>query len=221
MTSGTDRLIEGLVGELRPVRPVPPLRAGFAILLAVWAALLGLVLWSQPHPPGAHHLGMDRVYLASFVGLVVAAFGASIAALAAGHPGRERLEQLGLVVALGGLGLAAAVCVVGIAGLGLDAPSPPGADRMCFGKGALLSLLPGGVVLGFLVRGWATRPLRASAIALFAAGALGAAIVHLSCDFLAPGHLLWGHMSVPAALVAVGLYPLGLLIARRRDAPRD
>jgi len=219
VTSGSDRLIEGLVENLRPVRPMPPLRAGFAILLAVWTALLGIVLWSQPHAPGAHHLGMDRVYLVSFLGLAAAALGASVAALASAQPGRVRLETGGLVLTLGGLGIAAAVCFYGVVGLGLDTPSPPGADRMCFSKGAMLSLLPGGVVFGFLVRGWATRPLRAAAIGLLSAGALGGAIVHLSCDFLAPAHLMWGHMSIPLALVAVGLYPAGVLLARWRDRP--
>ena len=216
VTEGNDRLIDGLIEDLEPVRPLPLLRSAFAIVLAVWAAVLGIVLWSQASPPGANQLLMDRVYFVSFVGLLLSALGATVSTLAGSRPGRDGLETSGLVVSLVGLVVAAGVCVYGIVGLGLDAPSPPGADAMCFQEGMLLSLLPGGVILSFLVRGWASHPIRAAALGLVAAGALGGAIVHLSCDFLAPAHLMVGHLSVPLALAIVGLYPLGALLRRVR-----
>ena len=87
---------------------------------------------------------------------------------------------------------------------------------MCLQKGAFLSLLPAGVVLSFLVRGWAGHPVRAALIGLVAAGALGGVTVHLGCDFLGPGHLLRGHLAVPLVLAILGTYPAGALIRRLR-----
>lgn len=214
---GTDRLIDGLVEDLEPVKALPRLRSAFAVVLAVWAALLGVVLWSQAHPAGANHLLMDWVYGVSFLGLGVAALGATLSALAAGRPGRDRTELGGLLVSLAGLGVAAGVCVYAIFGLGADTLSPPGVDAMCFQKGAFLSLLPAGVIFSFLMRGWASHPIRAALFGLIAAGAIGGVIVHFSCDFLAPRHLMMGHLSVPVALAVVGLYPLGALLKRLRD----
>ncbi len=216
MTSGTERLVDGLTEDLDPVQPLPPLRSAFAVVLAVWAAVLGVVLWSQEYTPGAAQLMMDRVYFASFAGLLVAAIGATVSALAGTRPGRDRLEILGLLSTVAGLSIAALVCLVGILALDLDVSSPPGADRMCFQNGAFFSLLPGGVIFSFLVRGWVAHPLRAAFVGLFAAGALGGVIIHLSCDFLGPTHLMMGHMSVPFALGIVGLYPLGVLLRRSR-----
>jgi hypothetical protein len=72
------------------------------------------------------------------------------------------------------------------------------------------------VILTFLVRGWAAHPFRASAIALVASGGLGALVIHLSCGFLGPKHLLMSHLSVPIVLALVGIYPLALLLRRIR-----
>lgn len=80
----------------------------------------------------------------------------------------------------------------------------------------MLSLLPAGVIISFLVRGWTARPIRAAAIALLGSGALGMLIVHLSCGFLGPKHLLVSHLSVPIVLVVLGLYPTGVLLRRMR-----
>jgi len=220
VTEASDRLISGLVDDLEPVQPLPRLRFAFAIVLAVWAAVLGLVLWSQEAAPGARSLLDNRIYLASFIGLLVAASGGTLSALAAGQPGRERAETGGLFVSLIGLSAAAVACLVGLVGTGgLDlvaSPSPSGADLMCFQKGVFFSILPAGVILSFLVRGWTAHPIRAALVAAATAGALGAAIVHLSCDNLSPRHLLVGHLSVPIVLGLLGLYPLGLLLRRLR-----
>ena len=166
---------------------------------------------------GARSLIANRVYLGSFLGLLVAALGATVSALAAGVPGRERLEIGGMLAALLGLFSAAIACLVGMNELGLSAgASPAGADAMCFRKGALLSLLPAGVILSFLVRGWAAHPVRAALVALLGSGALGALIVHLSCDLLGPRHLLVSHLSVPIVLVLLGIYPLAVVLRRIR-----
>lgn len=217
MTSGTDRLIASLVRQLEPVRPLPRLRLAFAVILAVWATLLGAVVWAHEGPLGIRALFDDGVYLGSALGLALAALGATVSALAAGVPGRERVETGGMGVALFGLVAAAAACLLGMETLREMVASPHvGVDRMCLQEGALLSLLPGGVILSFLVRGWAMHPLRAAAVALLASGALGGLIVHASCGLLEPRHLLLGHLGVPLVFVVLGLYPLAVILRRIR-----
>lgn len=215
LTGGTERLIDGLVEDLEPAAPMIRVRQAFAVVLAVWAAVLGVVLWSQRHPAGATLLFTNGVYLTSFVGLMIAALAATLSALAAARPGRERLERIALGVSAGGLFVASGVCLVGLTGEGAQ-PSPPGADAMCLQMGAFLSLLPAGVVLSFLVRGWAGHPIRAALIGLVSAGALGGVTIHLSCDLIGPGHLLRGHVAIPLVLAVLGTYPAGLLIRRLR-----
>lgn len=213
----TKRLIASLTEDLERVRPLPRLRTAFAIILSVWAMFLGLVLWGSEASHGVSSLLGDRLYLASFIGLMVAAVGSTVSALAAGVPGRDRLERGGMWVALGGLSSAALACLAAMRFVsGPALASPPGLDAMCFREAALLSLLPAGVILSFLVRGWASHPIRAALVALLGAGALGTAIVHLDCGFLGPKHVLLGHLSVPVVLAVLGLYPLSVLLRRLR-----
>jgi hypothetical protein len=217
VTSTSDRLIDGLVEDLEEVRPLPRLRMAFAVILALWAMLLGLVLWTREGDAGIASLLANRIYFVSFAGLLVASLGATISALAAGVPGREIPELGGMLVSLIGLLAAAVACLVGMNDLGLSAgPSPAGIDAMCFREGTFFSLLPAGVILSFLVRGWATHPVRAALVALLGSGALGALIVHASCGFIAPRHILMGHLSVPIALVLIGIYPLAVILNRVR-----
>jgi Negative regulator of sigma F len=217
MSDSTERLISSLGDDLEPVRPLPSLRTAFAVILSVWATLLGLIVLGGAGDIAAGSLVGSRIYLASFIGLLVAAFGATASALAAGIPGRERIEQLGMLLASVGLVSGAVACLIGMRSLGSDSPvSPPGLDAMCFEEAALLSLLPAGVILTFLVRGWVVHPVRAALIALLGAGALGALIVHLNCGFLGPKHVLMGHLSVPIVLALLGLYPIAVILRRWR-----
>lgn len=219
MTAVPDRLVRSLVDDLEPVRPLPRLRLAFAVILALWAALLGIVLWVKAGESGLGVLSLfaNRIYFGSFVGLLIASFGGTISALAAGVPGREKLEIRGMLVSLAGLLAAAVACLVGVYELGLSArPTPASLDAMCFQESALLSLLPAGVILSFLVRGWAAHPLRAALVALLGSGALGAMIIHMSCGFLGPQHMLISHLSVPIVLALLGIYPLAVVLRRVR-----
>jgi len=216
MMNSSERLIEGLVDDLTPVRPIPRLRSAFAVILALWAALLGVVLFSSSKGLASGALLHDQVYLASFMGLGLAAVGGALSALAAGVPGRERLEIVGLGTACLGLMAAAIACLYGLQQPPLETSAPAGLDAICFRHGVILSLLPAGVILGFLVRGWTARPFRAVAVALAGSGALGAVIVHLGCGFVGPRHLLVGHLSVPIVLALLGLYPLAVIVRRLR-----
>lgn len=219
-TDSTDRLLEGLVEDLQPVRPIPRLRSAFAVILAVWAALLGVVLGSSHSDAGQRALGTlstEPIYLVSFLGLALAALGGAVSALAAGVPGRARLELAGLTAAGVGLMAAAVACLVGLQATGFESlANDPHSHAMCFRRGVYLSLLPAGVILSFLVRGWMIHPLRAAGVALLASGALGVSIVQLGCGWLEPRHLLMGHLSVPIALAALGFYPLGLILRKLR-----
>jgi hypothetical protein len=217
LTSASDRLITDLVEDLEPVRPLPRLRQAFAIILALWATLLGVVLWTQEFEPGVGSLMANRIYFWSFAGLLVASCGGTISALAAGMPGRDRLEMGGMLLSLVGLGVAVVVCLTGMNAVGVAAfVSPTEGEAMCFRRGAFLSLLPAGVIFSFLVRGWAARPVRAVLIALLASGGIGAVIVQASCDYFAPQHLLIGHLTVPLVLAMLGVYPLGVILRRIR-----
>ncbi len=217
MTSASDRLISSLVKNLEPVRPLPRLRLAFSIILAVWATLLGVVLWVQETEVGVRSLFSSRLYFGCFAGLAIASIGATGSALAAGIPGRERVETGGMLLALVGLLAAALACLVGMNDLTVMAHAgPPGVDGMCFRKGALFSLLPAGVILSFLVRGWSAHPFRAAMIALLASGALGALIVQTSCGYIDARHLLISHFSVPIVFAALGVYPLFVILRHLR-----
>ncbi len=176
--------------------------------------MMGLVALGTHFSINHNALMGSRFYLGCFVGLVIASLGGTASALAAGIPGRERLEIVGVGIAAFGLFAGALACVIGMQSLGVSAN--PAQDVMCFEKGAFLSLLPAGVILSFLVRGWTARPFRAALIALLGSGALGALIVHLSCGFLAPKHLILGHLSVPIVLMVLGVYPVAVLLKRLR-----
>lgn len=215
MIDPTESLIDRLTEDLEPVRTLPRLRSAFAIVLAVWAAFLSLALFSSGR--GLAHftpLG-DWMYGASFAGLVIAALGGTASALAAGVPGRERIENGGMLVAFLGLIAAACLCLFEMGG-SADYSAHLEADGMCFRDAVWASILPAGVILTFLIRGWATRPVVASLVALLSSGAVGSILVHLSCDFLSPKHVLVGHLSVPLVLSLLGLYPLGVLLRRLR-----
>jgi len=215
MTDSTERLISSLAADLEPVQPLPRLRSAFAGVLAVSLAILGLVLLGDEAQSGFASILSDRIYLTSFISLLIAAFAGTTSALAAAVPGRHRLELGGILVAWLGLASAALACLIGMRALGLDAPaSPAGLDAMCFRRAWLYLLLPAAAILSFVARGWAAHPLRAASIALLGSGAIGAGIVHASCGFAAPEHLLIGHLSVPIALLLLGLYPLSLILRR-------
>ena len=210
---------KSIVTQIMPVEAMPDWRRRFdkhTNLLAVWSTVLGVVVLQAGEGIGSSLLG-GGFYLASFLGLLAAALGGTLSALASGVPGRDRMEQIGSSLAAFGLFAAAAACLVGMRSASVEFQhATPGMDAMCFEKAALFSLLPAGIIFTFLIRGWAMKPIRASLIALIASGALGAGIVHIACGHLGPRHVLIGHLSVPLVLAVLGLYPLGVLLRRLR-----
>lgn len=217
MTHSTENLISDLVEDLAPVKPVLPMRLAVGLVLGVAAGLIGVVLIRQEGPLGASHLLSDSIYLATFLGLTSVAVGGTISAIASGRPGREGLETSSRWGGVAGLAAGALTCGFGMASLGLGlGASPSGFDAGCLERSILFSLLPALVIGFFVLRGWSTSPFLSALIALASAGGIGGVLVHLSCPFLEPQHLLLGHLSAPVILAALGFYPLGLLFRRLR-----
>lgn len=208
-------LIEALVEDVRPVRPVMSLRSAVGIVIGAWGGLLAVVLLTLDRPPGAHALGVDTVYAVSFLGLFGAGIGAALAALAASRPGRDRVERAGARAAAGAL---LATLGLGLVGAFLGAAQTPdvAAAADCFRSGLVLALVPVVLVAALVLRGYPLRPTRVAALALLGAGALGGTIVHLACSILEPGHWLAGHASVPLVAAAVGVLPLAGVLRRAR-----
>lgn len=217
MTGGsTARLVDGLARDLRPVRRLPRLRSVACALVGLWGAVAGLVLWgtgARGDLPGL--LLVDPLYAAVLAGLLTAAIGGSLAALASGVPGRQRAVRVGGAVALGGLAVALGACVAGLVAEHAAPGWPTATDRTCFRHATLFGLAPAVALLAFALRGWVERPLRAALATVVGGSAVGAAILHLVCPApVAPAHLLLGHVLVPVALGLAGALPLGAALRR-------
>ncbi len=216
MSAGsTERVIQRLAEDLAPVRPVPRLRVALATVLAAWAAVLAFVLLRD----GARaelwgSLFSNAAFGGVFVGLALAAIGGAAAGLASGVPGREAVVRTGSAAALAGLAAAAGLCLVFLAAFGASDGSPFSTDGICFRRSAVFAVLPAAGLVAFSVRGWVQRPLRAGAIALLGAVALGSLVAHVSCPFFGARHLLLGHVGAPVALALLGALPLGLTLRR-------
>jgi hypothetical protein len=212
----TERLIQQLSESAEPVRRVPPLWLGFAFVIAIASAIGGLFLLAAGAVDGltAHVLrGGSPGFL--LLGLAIAGLSGSVAALAEGLPGRERVAYL-----CGGL---AVVAYFGGAGRALVAWWSEGfalgdglvVDRVCLQTALELSLVPILALTILLARGWVGRPARAAALALAAGAATGSLVVHLGCPITEARHLLIGHASAVVASVAVFAAPLAFWLRRR------
>lgn len=212
----TDALIRELAEDLRPVRPIPPLRWMVGGVLVVWAAVavVGVALrgmagdllpFSGPRAVGA----------AVFAGLGLTGIGGVVAALALAVPGRERLGRGGLVAALVGLALAAGFAtLLTLESLGPTGTAPAGSDFSCLGVGLAVGFLPALVAVLLAGRAAPHRPLVIVLAAAAGTAALGAVTAQASCPYLDPRHLMLGHLLAPAA--AAVLLALPLLVALRR-----
>jgi hypothetical protein len=212
-----EQLIDELVREAPPVRPIPRLRTAMAAVAVAWAlavaamAALGAPLltlasgaaWGEPR------------FLLVLAGLALVAVGASVAALASAVPGRGRALGVAGGVATAGLGLAAGGglwAVWGAAGPG------PGDDFLasfaCMSEAWLLGLLP---VLGiclFLSRGLVRHPGLSLGLAVTGAAALGGVVISLACRLSGGLHLLVGHALAPLLIGMLVALPVGWWLRR-------
>jgi hypothetical protein len=212
-------LVDALVRDLAPVRPLPRLRVVATGALLLWALGALAVLAAFGSRPGTAVLGAGAGASAVALGLGVSGFAAVIAALARSVPGRERdagvagvAAGVGLLVALG------AAVLLAVAAPVAAEPAPRSADLWCLGGALLAALLPGALVAWFCGRALAHGPLAVALAAATGAAALGALGMLSGCPFLDPRHLLTGHAAAPA-LGAV-LLTVPVLLALRALRPR-
>lgn len=209
----SEERIRELARELAPVRPIPPLGAVLAAMLALW--LGGIAAEWLLGGRGLAARGGDWSapgYLVALVGLALSALGASTAALATAVPGREGAARLAALAAGSGMALAIAGGLWGVAG---PAPGELGPCLSCMTRALKLGVPPALLACGFLVYCAWRRPAAGTALALGGAAALGAAAVHASCPSLSPLHQLVAHTLVPVIVVAALTLPLALLVRQR------
>lgn len=219
--SSEDRIRE-LVRDLRPVRPIPPLRVGLALVAGAGlaAVLLGWRFELFLPRAWADSAWSDPRFLLILAGLALVAFGATHAALASAVPGRDRAVRIG--IRIGGLGilLALACGLLGVARTNVDLG--PSAMTAC--AGCLISALVLGlascVVACFWIARAAMRHLQASAALSLAGGvAIGAVAIHAHCPAGDAFHQLVAHAGAPliATAVLTPLVALALRYATRRN----
>ncbi len=216
----TERLLQDLSRDLRPVRRLPPLHVATIAVVAVWLAGTALHwLAGFPRPRfGAGGGWDDPVYVAIFAGLVLASAAGVVSALARGIPGREGTAALGAWVLLLGLVLATGAALSDVFGPGRGGlVATATASLPCVGRSLLLALAPAALACAFLVRAWERRPGSGGFVVALTGLALGAIAVHASCVTGDALHMLLGHAAgtvVAAALLA--LPAAGYLRARLR-----
>jgi len=212
---GTEVMLEGLVENLEPVKPIPPLRSVFRMLALIFgvAALVNLLWVGRSLAPLSAWLHPPFWLL--LIGLVVTAGGSMLAALTGAIPGRERLARMGrgtawagaLMASLGGiLGLAAADPVV--------ARFPLGITVACAWRACALGAVPAAALCVYLARAFERRPGVAAIFACVGAVTLGSGLVHTSCPSRESLHLLLGHWLAPLGLALLLALPFSLLIRR-------
>lgn len=207
-----DDLIEGLAGELTPVRPRRIVR-GSLWVAAGWLAGAGMLLWlyGMRHdlaPGGMPPLSMLAFWLIAATGLA-----ATWSALRMGLPGVGRDYSGWRWAGLAALSLPLAALVVGLG----DSHAAMEAMRHGYGprcllQGALSGLGVGAALFAWLKAGAPTSPARAGWVIGLAAGASGATIVALHCADDGLIHIaLWHGLAVVLSAIAGRLFLTPLL----------
>jgi hypothetical protein len=212
----TRDLVDRLALELEPVRPLRPLPARLAPVLAVSLALAtGVALVTGLRADLVKVLLGDWTFTGVLAGLLLAASGGCAAALASVIPGRELTTRFAGAVAGSGVAIGLAVAAAGTTwgGAGLEAPLSSLAG--CLVRGVALAILPALLGLWLAARGWSARPALTVSLSLLGAGSIGALLVHVSCPALDPLHVLSTHVSSPLLLVAVATAVFVPLLRRR------
>lgn len=216
--SSEDR-IRDLVRELRPVRPIPSLRAAAAAALGIFMLVVAAswFLGGTTLRPATDAAWSDPSFLAALLGLLLVALGATTAALASAVPGREGAQRFGVRVAALGLGVAIAGGLWGLARTGTDFST----DELlacvsCMKRAVQLGIASSLVACGFIVYAAMRRPSAGAALALIGGVALGAAAVHSTCPSNSAHHQLVAHTLAPLVAAAILTFPLAALLRRWR-----
>ncbi len=213
----TEDLVQQLVGDLSPVKPIARLRVAAPAVVALWAAAVVATSWMTGTWPrfGEAAFWSDPITVAVLLGLTVAAAGALVAALASAVPGREPLARAGRISAG-----SAAVWLIGcglwaVAGGESEAAASLFAgSASCLAHGLVLAI-PAALAAGFyLSRGAPQHRLIASGVAAAGAAGLGALAVHATCSVAGGYHLLLGHCLTPIIAGLLFALPLAGLVRR-------
>ncbi len=201
----TDEMIANLVGDLRPVRPLPAPQAR----LVRWGllAVATTAIVTAGLGPRANLLASLATlpFYAHSVLLLLVALSSAIAALAMAIPGEQvRPSQRWAPVAAGlawAAWLGAELWVSAANGGGL---SPGTAGIACVAKAVVFGVAPGMALTVMLGRGLPSDTRTTMVFAALAAAAVGALGVQLTCPVTNPSHLLVWHGGpvVVAALTA-------------------
>ena len=218
MTSrSTEDLVQQLVRNLSPLKPVARLRVAVLVVVALWVTAVVATSWMTGQWPrfGEAAFWSDPITVAVLLGLTVTAAGAVVAALASAVPGREALARAGRV--------SAGSAAVGLIGCGLWAvggsESESAAGLFAGSAGclahALVLAIPAALLASFyLSRGAPQHRLVVSGVAAAGVGGLGALAVHATCSVAGGFHLLLGHCLTPIIAGILFALPLAGLIQR-------
>jgi hypothetical protein len=213
----TEDLVQQLVQNLPPVKPIARLRVAAAGVVALWIAAVVTTGWMTGAWPrfGEVAFWSDPITVAVLFGLTVAAAGAVVAALASAVPGREPLVRAGRI--------SAGAAVVWLIGCGLWAVAGGESESTaslfagsasCLAH-ALVLAIPAALAASFyLSRGAPQHRLIASGVAAAGAAGLGAVAVHATCSVAGGFHLLLGHCLTPVVAGLLFALPLAGLVRR-------
>jgi hypothetical protein len=213
----TEDLVQQLVRNLPPVKPIARLRVAASLVVALSVAAIVATGWMTGEWPrfGEAAFWSDPVGVAVLLGLMVAAAGAVVGALASAVPGREPLARAGRIGAA-----SAAVWSIGcglwavVGGESEAAASLFAGSASCLAH-ALVIAIPAALAVGFyLSRGAPQHRLFASGVAAAGAAGLGAVAVHATCNLACGLHLLLGHCLTPMIGGLVFALPLAGLSRR-------
>lgn len=199
-----DELIEGLAGELKPVRPRRVLRGGLWVA-AGWIAGGALLLWlfGMRHDLAAGE-AMAPLPMLAFWLIVTLALAASWSALRMGLPGVGRDYGGWRWAGLAALALPLTALIIGLGDShGALTEMRPDHGMRCTLDGLIAGVGVGAALFAWLKGGAPTSPARAGWVVGIAAGAAGAAAVALRCSSNDMIHIaLWHGLAIPLWAVA-------------------
>jgi hypothetical protein len=213
----TEDLVQQLVGDLSPMKPIARLRVAVLAVVALSIAAVVATGWMTEKWPrfGEAAFWSDPLSVAILFGLTTAAAGALVAALASAVPGREPLARAGRI--------GAGTAVVYLLGCGLwaiaggeseSAASLFAGSASCLVHSLVLAIPAALAASFYLSRGAPQDRLIASGVAAAGAAGLGAVAVHATCSVAGGFHLLLGHCLTPVIAGLLFALPLAGLIRR-------
>jgi hypothetical protein len=220
----TEELAQRLVRDLRPVKPIARLRAVGSLVAAVSLVAVVATGWLTGEWPrlGEAAFWSDPMTVAVLLGLMVAAAGAVVAALASAVPGREPLARAGWISAGSAAGWAIGWGLWAVAvGESEFAGGLLAGCAGCFAHALVLAIPAALAVSFYLSRGAPQHRLIAAAAAAVGAAGFGAATVHATCSAVGSLHLLFGHCLTPIVAGLLFALPLAGLVGRWSPAASE